>query len=361
MWREGGAGRRCLPIEVVAADVTLAVVDGTLAIFAFVQLLRIHLRNQQLGWTRQKIFHLMIGSSNLGYLVYFISILVATCEGWKCWSHGCGFVLMACPHILSLSAFLLLLSFWIDLCHQANDDEEEDDEIGYNEALLQKSKSKESLLQVDGHRRSCFPRVIHVGSRQKFVIMVIVLTFLSMIAFSILIWIGKGKNPIDSSLVARVSLDIFSVAILLLGGALACYGVLLFSKMRKVRSEMVSIEMWKVASLAAVSVTCFTLSAVLALVTNVPLQVFSYSHSADLDHISSSIFMFLYYFVGSSVPSGFVLWVMRDMPPRVIADNHRPASSTVISFIRETNQNPQWRATVTSSQSKLQRLKASPI
>ncbi|CAL9749445.1 unnamed protein product [Musa acuminata subsp. burmannicoides] len=443
MRTEGGAGHRCLPTEVVAADAALAVVDGALAVVAFLQLLRIHLRNQQLGWTRQKIFHLMIGSSNIGYLVYFIFTIVATCEGWQCWSHGCGFILMACPQILFLAAFLLLVSFWIDLCHQANDDEEDDDEHGYNEALLEKSKSKQGSPHVDGHMKCCFPRTIHIGSRQKFVILVIVLTFVSVISFSILIWIGRGKTPIDSSLVARVSLDIFSVAILLLGGALACYGkhrliwnenviadvlsrlleqaefsaislptigffedireewkkdrplylrfegstlqrshcactrlplhqnhpvrntlhifrVLLFSKMSKVRSEMASNEMWKVASLAAVSVTCFTSSAVLALVTNIPLEVLFYWHAAQSDHISSSVLIFLYYFIGSSVPSGFVLWVMREMPPRLVADSHRPARPTVVNFISErTTQNPQWRATVTSSQNK--GLKSSPI
>lgn len=59
-------------------------------------------------------------------------------------------------------------------------------------------------------------------------------------------------------------------------------------------------------------------------------------------------------FSGSSVPSGFVLWVMREMPPRLVADSHIPARPTVVNFISErTTQNPQWRATVTSSQNKV--------
>ncbi|CAL9122148.1 unnamed protein product [Musa textilis] len=323
---EGAAGRRCLPTEVVAAEAVLAAIDGAVAVVAFLQVgsplaleissflalvislknslhRQIHLRNQQLGWTRQKIFHIMIGSSNIGYLAYFVSTLVATCEGWQCWSHGCGFVLMVCPQILFLAAFLLLVSFWVDLCHQANDEEEEDDEHGCNEALLEKGKHKQNHLHVDSCRRCCFPRSVHVGSRQKFVILVISLTFVSMIAFAVLIWIGRGKNPIDSSLVARVYLYIFSVAMLLLGGVLACYGVLLFSKMSNVRSEMASTEMWKVASLAAVTVICFTSSAVLSLVTNIPLQVLSYWHVAPSDCLSSSAFIFLYYFIGMPIIS----------------------------------------------------------
>ncbi|KAG6494036.1 hypothetical protein ZIOFF_049054 [Zingiber officinale] len=460
MRREGEAAMRCLPKEVAAADAVLAAVDGAVAVVAFLQvgivpplklaicffvardlieeLFRIHLRNQQLGWTRQKIFHLMIGSSNIGYVAYFISALVATCKGWQCWSHGCGFVLMVGPQIIFFAAFLLLISFWVDLCHQASDDEEEDYERGYSEALLDKSMDKQGRPHVDGCRVFCFPRAIQVGSRQKFVILVIALTFISMIVFSILIWIGGGKNSIDSSIAARVYLYTFSAAMLLLGGALASYGdypfsivelvvlnvvevrilmvvsvavrrgdvedlfesdqgrwseggyarkkadsplvavetrevqqqqqqhdgdeslhvqwwTLLFSKMSKVRSEMASTEMWKVASLAAVSVLSFTSSAVLALSTTVPLEMLSHWPSQHSENLISSIFIFLYYFIGSSVPSGFVLLVMRDMPPPHVAYAHRPSQSTVVTFIRErdsASQNPQWRNTVTSSQNK---------
>ncbi|KAG6508135.1 hypothetical protein ZIOFF_033497 [Zingiber officinale] len=315
----------------------------------------------------------MIGSSNIGkilycaylmacidlmsgYLAYFISALIATCEGWRCWSHGCGFAFMACPQIIFLAAFLLLISFWVDLCHQASDDEEEDYEPGCTEALLDKSMNKQDQLHADGCRVFCFPRSIHVGNRQKFVILVIALIFISMIAFSILIWIGGGKNPIDSPLVARVYLYTSSVAMLLLGGAFACYGTLLFSKMSKVRSEMASTEMWKVASLAAVTVLCFTSSAVLAVTTTVPLEMLSNWHPRDSENLLSSVFVFLYYFIGSSVPSGFVLWVMREMPPSHVNYTHRTPQSTVVTFIRERDsaaQNPQWRDAVTSLQNKV--------
>ncbi|XP_028059949.1 auxin response factor 17-like isoform X1 [Camellia sinensis] len=67
-----------------------------------------------------------------------------------------------------------------------------------------------------------------------------------MIASTILIWIGMGRNPVDSKVVARVYVDFSAVVTLLLGGALACYGLVLFLKMRKVRSERASSEMRKV-------------------------------------------------------------------------------------------------------------------
>ncbi|KAL5997510.1 hypothetical protein ACLOJK_008440 [Asimina triloba] len=152
----------------------------------------------------------------------------------------------------------------------ANDEEEEDEDNCYSEALLEKSMVKPGSLHADDHWKCCPLRGIHVGSRQRLVILVSVLVFVLMIGFALLIWIGKGKGPIDSSVVARVYLDLFSIAILLLGGALACYGLLLYLKMSRVRSERTT-EMWKVGGLAVVSLVCFTSCAIVALATNVPI------------------------------------------------------------------------------------------
>ena len=349
-----GDGGGCLPLPIIAAEAALAVVDAAIAATAFVQLARIHRHNQQHGWTRQKIFHFMIGLCNIVFLAYFVSTVIATCERWVCWVHGCGFVLMASPQILLLASFLLLLSFWVDLCHQTND-EDEDDVRSHQEALLDRTKTKPGTRPTDA-RRKCFPG-IQLGSRQKFVILVLVLSFIVMLAFAILIWVGRGENPIDSSLLKKVYLDVFSVVVLVLGAALSCYGALLFSKMSKVRSETVSTEKWKVASLAAVSLICFSSSAILALVTNIPVLLYWYSTEAEI--IKNAVILFLYYLIGSSVPSGFVLWVMREMPQRPTVE--RPTQSRVVTLFRDRpspTQDPQWRAAVTSSNKAL---KSSPI
>ncbi|XP_006646327.2 tobamovirus multiplication protein 1 [Oryza brachyantha] len=349
-----GDGGGCLPMPVIAAEAALAAIDASISVAAFVQLARIHRHDQQHGWTRQKIFHFMIGLCNLVFLVYFVSTVIATCERWLCWVHGCGFVLMASPQILLLASFLLLLSFWVDLCHQTNDEDEEDTRT-HHEALLDRTKIKPGIRAVDVRRRCC-PGV-QLGSRQKFVILVLLLSFVVTIAFAILIWIGRGENPIDSSLLKRVYLDVFSVVVLVLGVALACYGAILFSKMSKVRSETGSSEKRKVASLAAVSMICFSSSAILALVTNVPVLVCWYS--TDEYIVNNAIILFMYYFIGSSIPSGFVLWVMKDIPHRQTVE--RPTQSRVVTLFRDrpsTTQDPQWRTAVTSSNKAL---KSSPI
>ncbi|XP_022715578.1 tobamovirus multiplication protein 1-like isoform X5 [Durio zibethinus] len=314
--------------ELVGVNVGLACFDGIIAILAFTQLARIHSRNSQLGWTRQKVFHLLIGSTNAGYFVYFVLTLVAACRGWLCWSYSCGFVAMAFPRILFFATFLLLLSFWVDLCHQADDEEEEDVEQGFLEALLQNSLNRPRSSIADGYR-ICYPfRLIHIGSRQKVVILVTVLVFLFMMTFSVLIWIRMEDNPIDSSTVARVYVDLFAVAILLLGGALACYG------------------------LAIVSVLCFTSSAFVALFTDIP--VLYHWHELHINGVYTSLLLILYYFIGSSVPSAFVLWVMRELPPMSIANI--PGESTTITFITDSSaevHHPQGWTTAASSQNQV--------
>ncbi|XP_011044772.1 PREDICTED: tobamovirus multiplication protein 1-like isoform X2 [Populus euphratica] len=264
----------CYPLDLLIAIIALACIDGALASIAFSQLIRIFLRNQQSGWTRQKVLHLMVGSCNLGYFIYFISTIMATCNRWLCWSHACGFILMAFPNILFFAVFLLLLSFWVDLCHQANEeeDDDEDEENSSQQPLLESSKNKPGSMNTDSYRRCCSFRGIQVGSHQKFVIAVVVLIFFLMLSFAVVIWIGAGNNPIDSSVVARVYVDLFATAILVLGGALGCYGLILFLKLRKVRSETASSEMRKVAGLAVVSVVCFMSSAAVALLTDIPVS-----------------------------------------------------------------------------------------
>ncbi|XP_017969756.1 PREDICTED: tobamovirus multiplication protein 1 isoform X1 [Theobroma cacao] len=341
--------------------IALASLDALLAFIAFFQLSRIHLRNQQVGWTRQKVLHLLIGSSNSGCVIYFLCMVVATCQRWLCWFHVCGFVLMAFPKILFLAAFLLLLSFWVDLCHQAND-EEEDEEISSQQALLDSSKSKAGLSNKDARWKCCSFQGIHVGSRQKFVIVIIMLNLILMISFAAIMWIGTRKNPSDSVIVARVYIDFFAASVLILGGAFGCYGFLLFSKLRRVRSEQASSEMWKVVGLAVVSISCFTSSSLIVLLTDIPL--FHHWALKKINGVQALVLLILHYVLGlltgSSVPFAFVLWVMRELPaPPTISRQVQPRTITFISYGAARMQHHQYSATATSSKNQVSR--ASPI
>ncbi|KAH9627389.1 hypothetical protein KSS87_001228 [Heliosperma pusillum] len=347
----------CFPSEIISVYVALAFVDATIAVLAFWQ-----------------VFHLMIGLSNLGYVGYFVLTLIATCEGWSWWSSSYGFMVMAFPKILFFAAFLLLLSYWVDLCHQVDDDE---DDESTSTTLLDKATSKAASSDIDSDQK-CLPiPSINVGGRQRVVILVTTIVFVTMIASAVLIWIGMGKNPVDSSTVARVAdsggvreykvggkghkyvyVDIFAIGILVLGGALACYGLLLYVKMSKVRSEGALSEMWKVTGLAVVSLVCFTTSALIALLSDIP--VLYRWHHEQISGVRTSLLVILYYFIGFSVPSAFVLWVMRALPPSRLAN--RLEESRIVTFISDGStsiHNRQHWTAVTSVQN--QGSKASPI
>ncbi|KAI4308104.1 hypothetical protein L6164_031211 [Bauhinia variegata] len=346
----------CLPIDFIILNVALGCINSVIAIIAFVQLIRIHMRSQQDGWTRQKVLHLMIGFSNLGYFIYFMSTIIATCSGWLCWSRTCGFILMASPKILFLAAFLLLLSFWVDLCHQANEEEEDDDENSIQQALLEGLKSQPHPESMGSHRKCFSFQCIHLGSRQKYVVMVIVLIFVLMVSFALLIWIGVGKNPINPSVVARAYEKFLAAMILLLSGALAYYGILLFLRLKKVRSEQASSEMWKVSSLAVVSVICFSTGALVALLTDIPL--FYHWHLTIIYGVKALVYLTSYYFIGSSIPSAYLLWIIRELPsPITVHTQEQPRAFTFISRGASGVCQPRRWATATQSQES----RASPI
>lgn len=294
---------------------SLAAIDLLIAVVAGIQLLRHYLHNKRIGWTRQKVFHCLIGAANIGYALYFILTIVAACKGWTCFSTACGFILIAAPQTLFLATFLLLLSFWVDLCNQANDNEEDDDEdVGPEYTQLPSSPNN---IQSGASKpyRACLPfRRWRVRGRQRCVIVAVLVIFLLTVAFAVLIWYGMYDNPIDSVKLAQVYANFFALVILLSGGGLAGYGLLLYTKMSRVKSGRATADIRKVAGLAVASVVCFTLKAFLVVMSDVTgLNIW---HVKRGDSQFCAPIIFLYYLIGESVPSIVVLWVMRDLPPR---------------------------------------------
>lgn len=210
----------------------------------------------------------------------------------------------------------------------AKDEGDGEDNEGHNmqQALLANSTIRQDWSDEGTGCRCCSFRNIEVEGRQKFVAAVIMLAFVLMIAFAVIIWIGNGKNPIDSVSIARIYTQLIAVAFLLLGGAIVCYGITLFLKLSKVRSESASGDMWKVGGLAAVCVISFTSRASVALSTETPL--FYSLRLWDIKGVKQPLLLIVYFFIGSSVPSAFLLWVMRELP-RPITSNTQGDHATV--------------------------------
>ncbi|KAG2252291.1 hypothetical protein Bca52824_082427 [Brassica carinata] len=313
---------KCYAPSFVAVNLCLALIDGALAFIAFLQLSRFHRRDKRVGWTRQKVLHLMIGSSNTGSLVYFVAAVIATCTRWHHWSNPFGFLLMAFPKILFLATFLLLLSFWVDVCHQGNGEEEDDEakKVASSKCCSRKARANQAV----------------------------VLVFILMISFAILIWIASGDNSADPSLLAEVYVDIFASIILITGAGLCLYGMRLLFNLRKVRSEQVLSEMRKVSGLAGVSVVCFTVSSLIALLTHIPL--FYHWNPNKLHGINALVLLIIYYFIGSTLPLAFVLWVLRELPPQnIVSRQEEQTRITYVNYDTVPRQPPQqWTSTTVS-------------
>ncbi|KAK7276758.1 hypothetical protein RIF29_17904 [Crotalaria pallida] len=127
----------------------------------------------------------------------------------------------ASPKVMFLAAFLLILSFWVDLCHQEEEEEEENVESRTQQALLEGIKSEYCSDPMNDCWRCCSIQGINIGSRQKYIV---VLIFVVTMSFAVLIWIGDGKNSINPSVVARVYETLLAVMILILAGLLGFYG-----------------------------------------------------------------------------------------------------------------------------------------
>jgi hypothetical protein len=304
---------------------SLAAVDGLIAVVAFIQLVRLSLCNRQAGWTRQKVFHCLIFTANVGYCSYFLLNPLAACGDWACWPHVCGFILIATSQTVFLAAFLLLLSFWVDLCHQSTDEEEEeddeDDDDGTYSALPSSPSTGGSIVEKQSRRCCMCFRRWRIRGRQKNVIVAMLLMCALTVGFAVLIWYGMGNNPIDSETVAEAYSYIYAVITFLSGGGLAAYGLLLYMKMCRLRSGKASDDITKVAGLAVVSVVCFTLRASIVFFSDIPVINMWSGHQ----EFSVALTLF-YYLIGESVPSLVVLWVMREIPRRPnvssVVDHH---------------------------------------
>ncbi|KAJ7297488.1 hypothetical protein O6H91_Y053100 [Diphasiastrum complanatum] len=58
--------KKCFGWSNTVANLSVAIVDGLISATAFFQLLRLRSHNRQVHWTRQMVFHFLIGSANFG-------------------------------------------------------------------------------------------------------------------------------------------------------------------------------------------------------------------------------------------------------------------------------------------------------
>jgi hypothetical protein len=92
----------------------------------------------------------------------------------------------------------------VDLCHQATDhEEEEEDEENCEQISVHSHTSKPS----SHHHTWCIP-LRRIRGRQRLVILMVMGMCLLTAAFTGLIWYGMGDNNIDSVTMAKVFLQL---------------------------------------------------------------------------------------------------------------------------------------------------------
>ncbi|XP_004293632.1 PREDICTED: uncharacterized protein LOC101296840 [Fragaria vesca subsp. vesca] len=119
----------------------------------------------------------------------------------------------------------------------------------------------------------------------------------------------------------------------------------------------------QVAGLAVVSILCFASSALVALLTNIPMLYHCYQQ--PVNGVYTALLLILYYFVGSSIPSAYVLWVIKELPPSITANTRqRLEDSNTLTFISDDSNAlphpPSWTAAM-SLRNQVQVSRASPI
>ncbi|CAJ2637532.1 unnamed protein product [Trifolium pratense] len=113
--------------------------------------------------------------------------------------------------------------------------------------------------------------------------------------------------------------------------------------------------MWKVISLAIISIICFSSSALVALNTDIPL--FYHWHLKFIYGVKAFVYLILYYVIGSSLPSAYLLWIIRELPPP-ITDSIQEEPRGIYTFISHSDEtsdsnHPRSWTTATSSNSQV--------
>ncbi|KAF8698957.1 hypothetical protein HU200_034784 [Digitaria exilis] len=250
---------------------SLAAAYALVSAVALIQLIRIQRRVPELGWTTQKIFHLMnflVNGVRALVFAFHVHVFLLRTKVYK-------LVLLDLPGLLFFSTYTLLVLFWAEIYHQARS--------------LPTDKLRPAYIAVNS--------IIYV--------------------VQVCIWIYLGIN--DNTAVELAS-KIFIVAVsfvALLG--FSVYGGRLFFLLRRfpIESKGRQKKLYEVGTVTAICVTCFLIRCVV-----VALSAFDPDVSLEvLDHPILDLF---YYTLAEILPSALVLFVLRKLPPKRVSAQYHP-------------------------------------
>uniref|UniRef100_A0A3Q7ER50 THH1/TOM1/TOM3 domain-containing protein n=1 Tax=Solanum lycopersicum TaxID=4081 RepID=A0A3Q7ER50_SOLLC len=236
-----------------------------------VQLIRIQLRLSGIGWTTQKVFHLMnfVVCGLRAILFGFYSSV------FNLRSKALEMMLLDLPGLLFFSTYTLLVLFWAEIFHQARN------------------------LPIDKLR----PAYYAVNAVVYFI--------------QICIWIFIGVGPASAAVeTAKLFFAVISFTAAL---GFVMYGGRLFAMLRRfpIESRGRQKKLHEVGFVTGICCICFMIRCVMVAVS-------AFNGNADVDVIDHPVLILFYYVVVEILPSVLVLFILRKLPPKRVSEQYHP-------------------------------------
>lgn len=241
------------------------------SIIALVQLIRIQLRLSGIGWTTQKVFHLM------NFVVFGLrAILFGFYSGvFNLKTKALEMMLLDLPGLLFFSTYTLLVLFWAEIFHQARN------------------------LPIDKLR----PAYYAVNAVVYFI--------------QICIWIFISVGPVSAGVeTAKLFFAVISFTAAL---GFVMYGGRLFAMLRRfpIESRGRQKKLHEVGFVTGICCICFMIRCVMVAIS-------AFNGKADVDVIDHPVLILFYYMVVEILPSILVLFILRKLPPKRVSEQYHP-------------------------------------
>jgi len=241
-----------------------------LMIVPVVQLVRIHLRVPDLGWTTQKLFLCLTLLSSLVRCVFFAIVpilhgdfFMVNFENYPIFT-----VLDTLPSILFFSTYTLLILFWAEIIHHAR-----------NQSLTFPQRLRPIFMTIN------------------------MLVYLALVAFWLLLFFLYNHT-----FLIDIAVNVFlSVIYLCAAAGFVVYGGRLYIMLKQfpIESRGRRSKLKEVGWVTVICTTCFITRAALLILSTVDRAV-------DV----KDWFIGGYYFIVEILPSALVLFILRKLPPR---------------------------------------------
>lgn len=254
---------------------------GAIALIALIQLVRIQLRVPEYGWTTQKVFHLLNALvSSLRCASFLFRPQMDALH-----PNVLRLVLYDLPGLLFFTTYTLLVLFWAEIYHQA------------------RSMPTGSLRPMF----VAFNALVYAVQAGLW-------TYESMASGPAQ---EKVSHVLSAGFLAAVSLAA-AVGFLLYGGRL-----FLMLQRFPIESRGRKKKLREVGLVTSICAACFTLRAVLVALSAIDEE------ELDLDVATHPVLNLLYYGLAEIIPSAWVLWILRKLPPKRVAQGYQsiPASA----------------------------------